>query len=176
MLGEGGGERGGGVNGFRNQTTEHVQIHDIMVAFQLIFRLLTVTVSSKELSQTEHCNENPIYVFPEKELRGLSPNFHIHESVSDLYIPRIGPHIFLLQNRQTNPNHGNIYIAHRHINVEIGTKAAQFLFWEYLLLNFWQFLCSVRRNRSHTIHNLQKLPYFFVTFSKPIAWIAFVLK
>ncbi len=26
------------------------------------------------------------------ELRGLSPNFHIHVSVSDLYIPRIGPH------------------------------------------------------------------------------------
>ncbi len=27
------------------------------------------------------------------ELRGLSPNFHMHVSVSDLYIPRIGPHI-----------------------------------------------------------------------------------
>jgi hypothetical protein len=27
------------------------------------------------------------------ELRGLSPNSHIHVSVSDLYIPRIGPHI-----------------------------------------------------------------------------------
>ncbi len=26
-----------------------------------------------------HSNENPIYVFPEKELRGLSPNFHIHD-------------------------------------------------------------------------------------------------
>ncbi len=35
-------------------------------------------------------------------LRGLSPNFHIHVSVSDLYIPRIGPHIFLQQNRQTD--------------------------------------------------------------------------
>jgi hypothetical protein len=28
-------------------------------------------------------------IFPEKELRGHSPNFHIHESVSDLYIPTI---------------------------------------------------------------------------------------
>jgi hypothetical protein len=27
------------------------------------------------------------------ELHGLSPNFHFHVSVSDLYIPRIGPHI-----------------------------------------------------------------------------------
>jgi hypothetical protein len=40
-----------------------------------------------------HCNENPFDVFPEKELCGLSPNFHIHVSVSDLYIPRIGLHI-----------------------------------------------------------------------------------
>ena len=30
-----------------------------------------------------YCNENPIYVFPEKELCGLSPNFHIHVPVSD---------------------------------------------------------------------------------------------
>jgi hypothetical protein len=33
-----------------------------------------------------HCNENPIYVFLFWELRGLSPNFHIHVSVSDLYV------------------------------------------------------------------------------------------
>ncbi len=43
-----------------------------------------------------------IYVFPEKELRGLIPNFHIHVSVSDLYIPTFGPPIFLQQNRQTD--------------------------------------------------------------------------
>jgi hypothetical protein len=46
-----------------------------------------------------HCNENPIYVFLVWELRGLSHSFHIHVSVSDLYIPRIGPHIFLQKNR-----------------------------------------------------------------------------
>jgi hypothetical protein len=39
------------------------------------------------------CNENPIYVFLFWELLGLSPNFHIHVYVSDLYIPRMGPHI-----------------------------------------------------------------------------------
>ncbi len=33
----------------------------------------------------------PFFLF--WELRGISPNFHIHVSVSDLYIPRIGPHI-----------------------------------------------------------------------------------
>ncbi len=47
-----------------------------------------------------HGNENPIYAFPEKEMRGLSPNFHIHVTGSDLHISRIGPHIFFQQNRQ----------------------------------------------------------------------------
>jgi hypothetical protein len=50
-----------------------------------------------------YCNKNPIYVFLFWELRGLSPNYHIHVSVNDLYIPRMGPHIFLQQNRQTHP-------------------------------------------------------------------------
>jgi hypothetical protein len=40
-----------------------------------------------------HCKETPIYVFLFWESCGRSPNFHIHVSVSDLYIPRIGPHI-----------------------------------------------------------------------------------
>jgi hypothetical protein len=46
-------------------------------------------------SLCEHCIENPIYVFLEKELHGLNPNSYIHVSVSDLYIPRISTHIWL---------------------------------------------------------------------------------
>jgi hypothetical protein len=34
-------------------------------------------------------------IFPEKEYRGLSPGFHIHASVSNLYIPTIGLPILL---------------------------------------------------------------------------------
>jgi hypothetical protein len=41
-----------------------------------------------------------------RELCGLNPHIHIYVSVSDLYIPRIRPHLSLEQNRQTNP--GNI--------------------------------------------------------------------
>jgi hypothetical protein len=42
-----------------------------------------------------HCTENSKQIFPEMKLRGLVPNFHIHVSVSDLYIPMIGPPILL---------------------------------------------------------------------------------
>jgi hypothetical protein len=60
-----------------------------------------------------HCKEISIYVFPEKKLRGLGHNFHIHVSVSDLYIPTINLPILLQENMWTEP--------HRHMNVEIGT-------------------------------------------------------
>ncbi len=55
-----------------------------------------------------HCIEISISVIPENELCVLSPNFHIHVSVSDLYILTMGPPIFLQQNRQTD--RGNTYI------------------------------------------------------------------
>jgi hypothetical protein len=35
-------------------------------------------------------------MFPEMELHGLSSNFHIHVSMSDLYIPTVGLPILLL--------------------------------------------------------------------------------
>jgi hypothetical protein len=51
--------------------------------------------------------ENLKQIFPEKELRGLSPYyFYIHVSVSDLNISMIGPHTVFFQNRQTDD--GNI--------------------------------------------------------------------
>jgi hypothetical protein len=34
--------------------------------------------------------ENLKQIFTEREYRGLSPNFHIHVSVSELYIPTMG--------------------------------------------------------------------------------------
>jgi hypothetical protein len=45
-----------------------------------------------------HCKDTIPKIFPEKELRSLSPNFHIHVSVSDLYISMIGLPILLQEN------------------------------------------------------------------------------
>jgi hypothetical protein len=48
---------------------------------------------------------------PEKEVRSLSRNFHIHVSVSDLYIPTIGLPILLQENMWTDPvSVGDLYI------------------------------------------------------------------
>ncbi len=54
-----------------------------------------------------HCKEtiaeNLKPIFPEKELRGLSPNFHIQVSASDLYISTIDLPILLQDNMWTDP-------------------------------------------------------------------------
>jgi hypothetical protein len=61
-----------------------------------------VMATSPATSLLPHCTEISIYLFPGKELRGLSPNFHIYVSVSDLYIPTSGSHISLQRNMQTD--------------------------------------------------------------------------
>ena len=50
-----------------------------------------------------HNTENSKQIFPEKELRGRSPSFHIHVSVSDLYIPTIGLPFPLQKNMWIDP-------------------------------------------------------------------------
>jgi hypothetical protein len=48
------------------------------------------------IAKTKYRN---LEIFPEKEYRGLSPNFHIHAPVSDLYIPTIGLPTILLEEK-----------------------------------------------------------------------------
>jgi hypothetical protein len=47
--------------------------------------------------------ENSEQLFPEKELSGHSPNFHIHVSVSNLCIPTIDLPILLQENMWIDP-------------------------------------------------------------------------
>ncbi len=93
-----------------------------------------------------HCEEIWIYVFPEKELRGLSPFPHSCVSERSKYSHNtIGPPIFLQQNRQTE-NGGNIYIAHRNMNVCRNCDWGRAVFFsENICLEFSVLcLCSVR--------------------------------
>jgi hypothetical protein len=62
-------------------TSQYAAIEDGYVSFQYLS------------TNQPHCKENPIYVFPEKELRGLSPGFHIHVSLSNYILPG-SVHIF----------------------------------------------------------------------------------
>ncbi len=59
--------------------------------------------------RTLHCKLDPIYLFPEMSLPRLVHDFHIHVSVSNFYIPRIGLPLLLQQNWWTDP--GKMWIT-----------------------------------------------------------------
>ncbi len=54
---------------------------------------MTECISTMQRQNAENGNfetENLKQIFPEKEYWGISPNFHIHVSVSELYTPMMG--------------------------------------------------------------------------------------
>ncbi len=64
------------------------------VANRLDPEVVTEFSGAEKTLAEAHCEEIWIYVFPEKELLCLSPNFHILVSVSDLYISTFLAHLF----------------------------------------------------------------------------------
>jgi hypothetical protein len=63
--------------------------HAAQPALAWVAQLQATVISScgKTCTLQRKNAENLKQIFPEKEYRGLSPNFHIHVSVSELYIP-----------------------------------------------------------------------------------------
>jgi hypothetical protein len=87
---------------FISETSEP-SLRGPLAAFPSIFLALGILLVT---TLQRHNTANSKQIFPEKELRGLSPNLYIHVAVSDLYISTISLPILWQENRQTNP--GNI--------------------------------------------------------------------
>jgi hypothetical protein len=106
-------------------STERTMVGDVDLANKYLMNIPRYTQNA--LSVTVHCTLQRQYtekIFPVMNLRGLSPNSYIHVSVTDLtdlYISTICLPILLQENRWTD--RGNIEIANRYMNVEIGTVA-----------------------------------------------------
>jgi hypothetical protein len=88
-------------------TVLHLAKDQLMVSIIRMRRLLIAdNLFVPNAALQRHNTENSKQIFPEKKLCGLSPYFHIHVSVSDLYIPWIGLPVLLQENMWTDP--GNI--------------------------------------------------------------------
>ncbi len=72
-------------------TSANTQAH-LTIFFAIFLSWVTIAFFSTLQRQNTEISKQ---IFPEKEYRGLNPNFHIHASVSDLYIPTIGLPILL---------------------------------------------------------------------------------
>jgi hypothetical protein len=67
-----------------------IEIFSLFLAAKLVtVKLITaaVLIVRRETTLQRTSTENMKKIFPEKELRSHSPSFHIHVSVSGLYIP-----------------------------------------------------------------------------------------
>jgi hypothetical protein len=97
---------------------------------------LETSVKEGITQNNQHCSENLKHIFPEMKLFGLVPHFCINVSVSDLYIPTIGPPTLLYCVCEPIVE---IYKLLTDTKMQkLRNEAAQFYFWEFSL----QCICS----------------------------------
>ncbi len=70
---------------------------------QILYYFPHILRNLEGIALQRNITENSKHIFPEKELLGQSPNFHIHVSVSYLYIPTIDLPILQQENMWTDP-------------------------------------------------------------------------
>jgi hypothetical protein len=95
-------------------------------------------------------------LFPKQNYNVLSPNFHIHVSVSDLYIPTIS---------LPRTDHGNITIVHRYMNVELGMRLQSFISGNICL----KFLVQCMNSAIFLRLSLYHVLLLSQSFSRPIS-------
>jgi hypothetical protein len=61
----------------RDFSTYFSRIYPVAANSEEVSAAIPCGLLAKRLGLRLHCNKNPIYVFPEKELQGLSHNFHM---------------------------------------------------------------------------------------------------
>jgi hypothetical protein len=119
-----------------------------------------------------HCNEKSHLCIPFLET-SQSQSQCSHSCVCErIYISQDRSPYFLQQYRQID--RGNLLSAHRHINVEIGIVAGQFLSWNFCFEFLVLALCSVVRTCAGcSAYKFSALPvpkrqYLFVDFFSSI--------
>ncbi len=110
--------------------------------------------------------------FPFWELRGLSPSFHIHVFVGDLFIPGSG-HIFLQKKRQIDS--GNIYIYIFFFFLVASATLFDFLFHRFVMIRV-HFAYSSFAWRLHGDVDVRWSAWRLVWFGAALTWLWLGLK